>query len=37
MKNTANYQVDLFRFLAMCIDMRYRQEVCLEEIMVLIG
>ena len=40
MKNTAEHQVDSFKFLAVCIDMRSIQEflsiqeACLEEILI---
>ena len=32
MNNTGEHQIDLLRFLALCIDMRYGQEGGLEEI-----
>ena len=34
MKNTAKHQVDLFRLLALYIEMIYGQEVGLEEILI---
>ena len=34
MKNTTKHQLDLFKFLAVCVGMRYGQETCLKEILI---